>query len=60
MQVAPYDAELYRLSVKIYFTLSKTQEACQVAAQGRQKFPQDDAIRDLSKRCDSAPAGASD
>ncbi len=60
MQVAPYDAELYRLSVKIYFTLSKTQEACQVAAQGRQKFPQDDAIRDLSKRCDSSPAGASD
>jgi hypothetical protein len=60
IQVAPYDAELYRLSVKIYFTLSKTQEACQLAAQGRQKFPQDDAMRDLSKRCDSTPAGASD
>ena len=60
IQVAPYDAELYRLSVKIYFTLGKTQEACQLAAQGRQKFPQDDAIRDLSKRCESAPAGASD
>src|SRR5580692_10563865 len=59
MQIAPYDAELYRLSVKIYFTLSKTQEACQVAAEGRHKFPQDDAIRNLSKRCDSAPAGTS-
>jgi predicted Zn-dependent protease len=58
MQVAPYDAELYRLSVKTYFTLSKIQEACEVAAQGRQKFPQDDAIRDLSTRCDGAPAGA--
>jgi len=60
IQVAPYDAELYCLSVKTYFTLSKTQEACQLAAQGRQKFPQDDTIRDLSKRCDTAPAGASD
>src|SRR5580700_10834085 len=59
MQIAPYDAELYRLSVKIYFTLSKTQEACQVAAEGRHKFPQDDAIRNLSKRCDSTPAGTS-
>jgi hypothetical protein len=60
MQIAPYDAELYRLSARIYFALNKMQEACEVAAQGRQKFPQDDAIRNLSKRCDSAPAGSSD
>jgi len=59
MQIAPYDAELYRLSARIYFALNKIQEACEVAAQGRQKFPQDDAIRNLSKRCDSAPAGTS-
>jgi predicted Zn-dependent protease len=58
MQVAPYDAELYRLSAKIYFTLNKMQEACQVAAYGKQKFPQDNAIRDLSNRCERVPAGA--
>jgi hypothetical protein len=58
MQISPYDAELYRLSAKIYFTLNKMQEACQVAAHGKQKFPQDDAIRDLSNRCERVPAGA--
>ena len=57
MQVAPYDAELYRLSAKIYFALNKTQEACQVAAQGSRKFPQDDVIQNLSKRCVTASAG---
>jgi predicted Zn-dependent protease len=58
MQISPYDAELYRLSAKIYFTLNKMQEACQVAAYGKQKFPQDNAIRDLSNRCERVPAGA--
>jgi len=37
--------------------LSKTQEACEVATQGRQKFPQEDAIRTLWKRCESAAVG---
>jgi hypothetical protein len=55
----PYNAELFRLSAKIYFTLNKMQEACEVAAQGSQKFPQDDAIRNLTKRCDTASAGMS-
>ena len=57
MQLDPYDAELYRLSTRIYFTLNKMQEACEVAAKGRQRFPQDDAIRALMKRCDTALVG---
>ena len=58
MEVAPYDAELYRLSTKTYFALNKMQEACEVATQGKQKFPQDDVIQNLSKRCENIPAGA--
>jgi predicted Zn-dependent protease len=57
MEVDPYYAELYRLSTKIYFALNKMQEACEVATEGRKKFPQDEVIRDLSKRCESVPAG---
>ena len=59
MQFAPYDAELFRLSTTIYFALNKMQEACEVAAKGKQKFPQDDAIRSLTKRCDAASVGVS-
>jgi hypothetical protein len=59
MQLDPYDAELYRLSTDTYFALNKMQEACEVAVQGRQKFPQDDAIRDLLKRCGTAPVKGS-
>jgi hypothetical protein len=54
MEVAPYDAELYRLSAQICFALDKMKEACEVAAKGRQKFPQDDAIRSLVEKCDAA------
>ena len=54
MQLAPYDAELYRVSTKIYLRLNKMQEACEVAAKARQRFPQDDEIRALMNRCDSA------
>ncbi|HWY52921.1 MAG TPA: hypothetical protein VNZ03_00555 [Terriglobales bacterium] len=57
MEVAPYEAELYRLGTKIYVALNKTQEACKVATRGKQKFPQDDVIRDLSKQCGTTPAG---
>jgi predicted Zn-dependent protease len=57
MQLVPFDAELYRLSTETYFTLSKIQEACEAAAKGRQRFPQDDAIRSLMKRCDTASVG---
>jgi hypothetical protein len=40
----------------MYFVLNKVREACEVAEKGRQRFPQDDAIRALAKRCD-APSG---
>ena len=59
MQLDPYAAELYRLSAKIYFALNKMEEACEVAAKGRERFPQDDAIRGLMNRCDSASVGGS-
>jgi tetratricopeptide (TPR) repeat protein len=55
----PYNAELFRLSAKIYSALDRMQEACEVAAQANQKFPQDDAIRGFTKKCDTASAGVS-
>ena len=57
MEVVPYDGELYRLSTKICFAINKMQEGCEVATQGRRKFPQDDVIRGLSERCETIPAG---
>lgn len=57
IQFAPYDAELYRLSITTYFALNKMQDACEVGAKGRQRFPQDDAIRFLMNRCDTASVG---
>jgi hypothetical protein len=54
MQLAPYHAELYRLSATIDFALNKMPEACEVASKGRQRFPQDDAIRALMNRCATA------
>ena len=59
MQLAPYHAELYRLSTAIYFALNKIREACEVAAKGGQRFPQDDAIRALVSRCASDSVGVS-
>jgi hypothetical protein len=58
MKLDPYDAELYRLSASTYLTLDKMREACAVADKGRQKFPQDDAIRNLWMRCESVPAAS--
>jgi tetratricopeptide (TPR) repeat protein len=58
MQLAPYHAELYRLSATIDFALNKMQEACEVASKGRQRFPQDDAIRALMNRCAAASGAA--
>jgi hypothetical protein len=54
MQLAPYHAELYRMSAMIDFALNRVQDACEVAANARQKFPQDDAIRALMNRCATA------
>jgi hypothetical protein len=56
IELDPYDAELYRQLAAMYFVLNKVHEACEVAEKGRQRFPQDDAIRALAKRCD-APSG---
>jgi hypothetical protein len=58
MQLDPYDAELYRHCSTTYFALNKVQEACEVAAKGRQRFPQDDRIRALVNRCEITPPGA--
>ena len=59
MNLDPYNAALYRLGTRIYVALNRTHEACQLAAEGRQKFPQDDAIRGFMRRCATAPPGAS-
>ena len=59
IQLDPYDGELYRLSTEVYLRLNKMREACEVAAKGRQRFPQDDAIRGLGSRCVAASAGVS-
>ena len=59
MQLAPYHVELYRLSATIDFSLNKTQDACEVAARGRQRFPQDDSIRALMDQCAAASGGMS-
>jgi hypothetical protein len=57
MQIDPNDAELYRLSAGVYTALNQMQEACEVAVQGSQKFPQDDEFRTLAKPCAGASAG---
>ena len=57
MQAVPYDAELYRVSARLYFSLEKGRQACEVVAKGIQNFPQDDEIRSLTERCSSNPAG---
>jgi Tfp pilus assembly protein PilF len=54
IRLAPYHAELYRLSATIDFALNKMQDACEFATKGRQRFPQDDAIRALMNRCATA------
>jgi hypothetical protein len=59
IQFAPYDAELYRLSMTTNIELNKMQDACEVGAKGKLRFPQDDAIRVLVNRCAAAPVGVS-
>jgi hypothetical protein len=57
MVSAPYDAELYRRATKVCFALNEGKEACAVAAQGVQRFPQDDEFRTLLNRCGTAAGG---
>jgi len=59
MHLDPYNAALYRLGTRIYVALDRMHEACQLAAEGKRKFPQDDAIRGFMRRCETAPPGMS-
>lgn len=59
MQLIPYYAEFYRLSARFHFSASRMQEGCEVVAKGLEKFPQDNALRDLLSKCPAAqPANA--
>jgi hypothetical protein len=51
MKVAPYDANLYRQYAKLLLNQKQMRAACDVSAEGAQKFPQDDQLRDLMFRC---------
>jgi len=56
MNVAPYDANLYRQYGKLLLNEKRVREACAVATEAAKKFPQDDWSRDLLSRCSgSAP-----
>jgi hypothetical protein len=60
IQAAPYDADLYRQMIEIYIAQGKMQEGCEAAAKGSQRFPQDDAMRELfMSRCNSGSTGVS-
>jgi hypothetical protein len=59
MHLDPYNAALYRLGTRIYVALDRMHEACQLAAEGKRRFPQDDAIRGFMRRCETAPPGMS-
>jgi hypothetical protein len=54
MNVAPYDANLYRQYSKILLDQKRIREACEVTAEGAKKFPQDDLLRDFLSRCNNA------
>jgi len=51
MNVAPYDANLYRQYTKLLLEQKRVREACEVSAEAAKKFPQDDLLRDLRSRC---------
>ena len=51
MNVAPYDANLYRQYAQVLLNQKRVREACDVCAEGARKFPQDDVLRNLMSRC---------
>jgi len=51
IDLAPYDANLYRQYTKLLLDQKRMREACEVAAGGVKKFPQNDLLRDLMSRC---------
>ena len=57
MNVAPYDANLYRQYTKLLLNQKRVREACEVSAEGAKKFPQDDRLRDLMSQCADSGQG---
>jgi hypothetical protein len=53
MLTVPCDAELYRVSAKVYFGLNQVKEACAVAVNAGQRFPQVDEFRTLLNQCNN-------
>jgi hypothetical protein len=51
MNVAPYDANLYRQYTKLLLNQKRMHEVCTVSAEGAKKFPQDDLLRGLVSGC---------
>jgi hypothetical protein len=51
MNVAPYDANLYRQYTKLLLNQKRMRELCAVSAEGAKKFPQDDLLRGLVSEC---------
>lgn len=51
IDMAPYDANLYRQYSNLLLNQKRVREACEVIAEGAKKFPQDDLFRDLMSRC---------
>ena len=49
--LVPYDAELYRLLGRTYFSLKKSSDACALLDKANQTFPHDATMRDLLKQC---------
>ena len=50
----PFDAELYRLLAKTYFSLNNEAEACRVLTEANHIFPQDADIQGLIRGCRAA------
>lgn len=57
MNVAPYDANLYRQYTKLLLNQKRMRDACAVSAEGSKKFPQDDLLRDLASGCADSAQG---
>ena len=51
IKLAPYDAELYRASIKILVARNEMRKACDIATERQRKFPQDDVLRALLPQC---------
>jgi hypothetical protein len=51
INMAPYDANLYRQYVKLLLKQNRVREACAHTTDAAKKFPQDDSLRDFLSRC---------